>query len=257
MSSRALAVMSPCRTVVALLACASTMACEHKGPEVSIAAATSLRAVMPELMHAYDLAHPGSHSSATYGASGELRQQIEAGAPVDVVVFAGERPVDELIKEGRVDASSRRIVATNELVLVGTKGGPPVTFETLLTLPDGDRVAVGDPRTVPAGEYARDYLSTLGEWDALQPRVVTGANVGAVLVYARRGEVAAAIVYATELRGVTDLVVKDTAHGDHAPHPKVVAAAVHGGRTEGAEFVRFLSSSAGGKILASFGFGAP
>jgi molybdate transport system substrate-binding protein len=72
---------------------------------------------------------------------------------------------------------------------------------------------VGDPRTVPAGEYARDYLRAKGVWDALQPRLVMGANVAAVLAYARRGEAVAAVVYDTELHGLDDLVALDTATG--------------------------------------------
>ena len=225
--------------------------------ELSVAAATSLHAVMPELVRGYEAHHPGRHVAVTYGASGELKHQVAAGAPVDAVFFAGARPVDELIAEGRVDAASRRVVASNTLVLVGRAGGRPLTFASLTALPPGERLAVGDPRTVPAGEYARDYLTALGEWDALAPRLVYGANVAAVLVYARRGEAAAAIVYRTEARGTTDLVVLDEARGPAAPEPKVVAGRVKEGRPEAVEFIAFVRSEDGEKTLADFGFGPP
>jgi molybdate transport system substrate-binding protein len=225
--------------------------------ELSIAAATSLREVMPELVRVYEGTHPTSHVAATYGASGDLRRQVEGGAPLDAVFFAGPKPLDELVREGRVEASSRHVVASNSLVLVGPKGAPALTFGSLAALPEGARVAVGDPRTVPAGEYARDFLTALGEWDALQPRLVLGSNVAAVLVYARRGEANAAVVYRTELRGVTDLVELDEARGPHAPHPTVVAGAVRGGHAEAGDFLDFVASPAGVSIFASFGFGPP
>ena len=134
--------------------------------EVTVAVAMSLREVMPALVSAYEARHRGTHVVAMYGASGDLERQIEAGAPVDAVVFAGAGPVDALVAKGYAAASSRRVVASNELVLVGPKGGRPFTFATLGTLPAGERLAIGDPRTVPAGEYAHEYLARLGEWDA-------------------------------------------------------------------------------------------
>ena len=249
---------NPSRQLVVALASALTFgACKGHDAELSVAAATSLREVMPELMVAYEGAHPGAHVTATYGASGDLERQVIAGAPVDAVIFAGARPLDELVAGGLVDGASCHTVASNELVLAARPGGLPLTFETLTTLAEGERLAVGDARTVPAGEYARDYLRGLGEWDALQPHLVLGTNVAAVLVYARRGEADAAIVYRTELRGASDLVILDTAHGALAPRPKVVAGVVHGGKRSAADFLAFVGSPVGGRILTAHGFGPP
>jgi molybdate transport system substrate-binding protein len=243
----------------ALIAVAAMIGCSKTTPDgvITVAAASSLRAAMPELARVYEASHPGRRVSAMYAASGDLRRQVEAGAPIDVVLFAGARPVDELVAEGRAVGESRRVVARNELVLVGPKGKSPLTFATLTELPPDDKVAVGDPRTVPAGEYARDYLTALGEWDALQSHLVTGPNVAAVLVYVRRGEVAAGVVYRTELRGIDDLIVLDEARGKDAPHPEVVGAVVRGGSADAADFLKFVESSAGERVLESFGFGAP
>jgi len=242
----------------------ATVACKTPGvappPELSVAAATSLREVMPELVRAYVKAHPDRRVAVTYGASGDLKKQVEAGAPIDAVLFAGAKPVDDLISEGRVDSASRHVIASNELVLVGQPrdgGASPLTFASLTSIPAAEKLAIGDPRTVPAGEYARDYLTSLGEWTALQPRLVFGGNVAAVLVYARRDEAVAAVVYRTELRGVTDLVELDVARGANAPHPKVVAGSVHGASEQSTAFLQFVTSAEGEKVLASFGFGPP
>jgi molybdate transport system substrate-binding protein len=86
-----------------------------------------------------------------------------------------------------------------------------------------------------------------------------GGDVAAVLAYARRGEVAAAVVYRTEVRGVPDVVVLDEARGPSAPCPEVVGAVVRGARAAGeaTAFLAFVRSPEGQKILADFGFGPP
>lgn len=249
------------RRLRCLLLAALACACTRSPPpgEITLAAAASLRAAVPALSRAYEAGHPGAHVTASYGASGTLKQQVEGGAPVDAVLFAAARPVDELIAAGEVDAASRRVIATNALVLIGPRGGKPVTFATLAALPAGERVAVGDPGAVPAGEYARAWLRSLGEWDALEGRLVLGGDVAAVLAYARRGEVAAAVVYRTEVRGIDDVVVLDEARGPGAPRPEVVAGVVHGARGAGeaGAFLGFVGSPEGQKVLADFGFGPP
>jgi molybdate transport system substrate-binding protein len=253
------------RRVLVAFAALALAACHRSGEpapasrEITVAAAASLRGVLPELGRAYEAGHPGARVAATYGASGDLKKQVEGGAPLDAVLFAAGRPVDELAAAGHVDPSSRRVVATNRLVLIGPKGGKPVTFATPDTLPPGEHLAIGDPGAVPAGEYARAWLTALGKWQALQGRLVLGGDVAAVLAYARRGEVAAAVVYRTEVRGVPDVVVLDEAQGPGAPRPEVVGAVVKGARGAGeaGAFLAFAGSAEGQRILADFGFGPP
>jgi molybdate transport system substrate-binding protein len=241
-------------TIVLLGACTRASAPR----ELTFAAAASLRNVMPELQRAYEASHAGVHVVATFGASGDLKKQVEGGAPIDGVIFASARPVKELADAGRVRPPPR-VVATNTLVLVGPQGGPKLTFATLAALPAGEHLAIGDPGAVPAGEYARAWLTSLGTWEQLGGRLVLGGDVGAVLAYARRGEVAAAIVYRTDAQGVADVVILDEARGPNAPRPEVVAAVVEGARAQGeaTAFLAFLAAPEGQRILREFGFGPP
>src|SRR5262245_19749299 len=171
--------------------------------EVTLAAAASLRRVLPALMDAYTKEHPDVTLRAAYGASGDLRKRVQDGAPIDGVLFASGKPVDELISGGQVNAESRKIVAKSELVLIAPKDTKvALTAHNLDDLPQGEKLAIGEPTAVPAGQYAVDALKKLGKWDSLQKRVVYGGDVAAVLAYARRGEVAAAIVYHTEILGI-------------------------------------------------------
>lgn len=226
---------------------------------VYLATAASLRVVMPDLVTGFGARHPGIVVLPTYGSSGELRKQVEGGAPIDGVIFASAGPVDGLIQSGLVDAGSRRVVATNQLVLIGPKdtNTKNITFATLSSLPADEKLAVGDPGAVPAGQYARDALQKLGVWESLKGRLVLGSDVAAVLAYARRGEVAAAIVYKTDIQGLTDVVLFDEAKGDWAPRAEVVIGIVKGSKGEGTArlFFDFMASADGRRILAERGFG--
>jgi molybdate transport system substrate-binding protein len=251
--------------------------------EILLAAAASLRGTLPDVISAFGASFPGTRVAATYGASGDLRKQVEGGAPIDGVLFASASPVDDLIKAGRADAASRRVLATNQLVLIAPKSGQkrgepkteasaagsaappaagtpaPLTFATLDSAPPGEMIAIGDPGAVPAGQYARDYLQKLGMWDKLQGRLVLGGDVADVLAYARRGEAAAAIVYRTDVHGIGDVTLLDEAKGELAPRAEIVAATVKGAASEAGakKFLDFASSADGQRIFAQHGFGPP
>ena len=221
-----------------------------------VAAAASLRRVMPEIVEAFRRSE-GGDIVVSYGASGVLRRQVEGGAPIDAVVLAGAEPVDALSRKGLADPDSRRIVATNRLVLIGPVGSRPLTFATLDLLPGDARIAIADPRTVPAGQYARQALRGLGLWERLQDKLVYGGHVASVLAYVRRGEVEAAVVYATEASGVERLVVLDEATGDWAPLPRVVAAVTGPGSPRAHRFIGFLTTAPGQEIFRRHGFHTP
>jgi len=245
-----------------LLACALLASgCRSKPApsEIIVGAATSMRHVFPDLTGAFAAKHPSERVVVTYGASGDIARQVEAGAGIDVVVFAGKAPLDKLVQSKHVDPLTTKVIGTNELVLVGAEKGPKLTFATLDTLPAGERLAIGDPKTVPVGQYAKEALEGLAIWDKLQGRVVLGANVAAVLAYLQRGEVAAAIVYRTEVKDAKGIVVLDVAKGTWAPRPEIWAGVVvesHDRKTA-KELVDFLASPVASEILEGFGFGRP
>lgn len=230
-----------------------------QGTEVVIAAAASLRGVMPDLMSLFAKDHEGVRLTASYGASGDLRQQVEAGAPIDVVVFASGKPVDELVKARLADGATRKVVATNQLILIGPKGGRPYTFQTIESVPAGDKIAIGDPKTVPAGQYAQAALQKLGKWDSVQSRLVFAGDVAGVLAYVRRDEVVAGVVYRTETHGIADIVVLDELAADGGPKPEVVAAVTVGSKatSDAKAFVEFLGGAQAKKTFTDYGFGSP
>jgi molybdate transport system substrate-binding protein len=230
--------------------------CGDGGDETpTIAAAASLRRVMPALIDAY-----GTQTfHVSYAGSGTLRQQIEAGAPYDLALFAGPAHADRLLKSGLAVAGSRTLVASNTLVLIGPTDAKAWTFASLKDLPADAHLAVGSPESVPAGTYAREALRNLGIWEAVEPRCVFAEHVGAVLTLVRRGEVAAGIVYGSEVVQIDDIQILESAEGDWVPTPSVVAVRLRDAphSAAGAGFLAFLSTPRAQAIFARFGFGAP
>ncbi len=242
------------------LAIVAATACKSETPRgATVAAASSLRRVVPALFTAYEQATSQPRLSATYGASGTLRQQVEAGAPIDAVLFASGDPVDRLIDRGHADRASRRVAATNSLVLIGPTGSRQLRFEQIEALAPTEKLAMGEPGAVPAGHYAKQAFDALGKWPTIEDRLVFGGDVAMVLAYVRRGEVAAGVVYETEIRDIDGVEVLDRAAGGWAPRPQVVVAAIRGGDApeQGRQFLDFVLSERGQSILRSHGFSPP
>jgi molybdate transport system substrate-binding protein len=224
---------------------------------VRVAAAVSLNEAVTEVAEAYQKDGRGN-VTVSFGSSGQLQAQIEYGAPVDVFISAAHKQIDELAKAGRVDGKTKRIVASNRLVLIVPAGAktPPKNLGEVAD-PRVRRVAVGEPRTVPAGQYAMQALENLGLNDALKGRLVHGANVRQVLDYVERGEVDAGIVYATDAReaggGVRVVETVDPKCYDAIEYPAVLISDSR--RREAArDFLDYLATPRARDILARRGF---
>lgn len=196
-----------------------------------------------------------------FGASGELQKQIEAGAPVDVFISAGIRQMDELERQGLLVPGTRRVFAGNILIAIK----PAATAQDLSGPSDlldrrVQRIALGNPRTVPAGQYAEESLRALGLWERLRPRLIFGENVRQVLDYVSRGEVQVGIVYATDALTRTDRVRLAFPFPEDTHSPIVYpAAVVKGGRHPDVAraFVDLLAGPEGQAVLRRLGFEPP
>jgi molybdate transport system substrate-binding protein len=196
-----------------------------------------------------------------FGASGELQKQIEAGAPVDLFVSAATRQMDELEKRGLVVAATRRAFARNLLTVV-----KPADSRVDIARP-GDlldarvgRVVIGNPKTVPAGQYAEESLRALGLWERLQPRLVYAENVRQALEYVARGEVEAGFVYTTDLAARAAGVTEAFRLPEDTYQPVIYPTAVVTGSRQPAlasAFIELLVSREGRAVLGRLGFQPP
>jgi molybdate transport system substrate-binding protein len=240
--------------VVAGLVGAAPVAAE----ELLISAAVSLRDAVTELGSTFATRRPGVTVRHNFGASGALQKQIEAGAPVDLFISAGQRQMDELERRGLIMPGTRRVFARN--VLVGIKPADSaldLARPTDLLDPRVQKIVIGNPRTVPAGQYTEESLRTLGLWDRVQTRLVLAENVRQALDYVARGEVDAGFVYATDVAARGGQVREAFRPAADTYRPVIYpAAVVKDSRQPGLAwaFVELLVSADGQAVLGRLGF---
>ncbi|MFC4077602.1 molybdate ABC transporter substrate-binding protein [Salinithrix halophila] len=209
-------------TVSCLLAFLWLTGCAAPEPdkqEIHLLAASSLTDAVKELEKRYETTHPHVDILPSFASSGKLKQQIRQGAPADVFLSAGEREMDELEQSGKLLPGARSDILTNELVLVVPRnGGEKVQSWTDLTPERIGKLAVGQPETVPAGQYAKAALEKDGRWGKLLSRIVFASNVRQVLAFTASGNVDAGLVYRTDAKGEERVkAVSKAPRGSHPP----------------------------------------
>jgi molybdate transport system substrate-binding protein len=225
--------------------------------EITVSAAASLRDAFREISERHE-ERIGTKVIFNFGASGALQKQIESGAPVDLFASAGRPQMDALANQGLIIPETRRDFARNTLVLVGPADRTPVIASFAdLGSPKIMRLAVGNPKTVPAGQYAEQSLTRLGLWQQLQPRLILAEDVRQVLDYVARGEVDAGIVYASDVLAAGNKVrsVASAPEDSHDPilYPlAVVSASSH--QEAARAFIEIVMSGDGQRILQRYGF---
>jgi molybdate transport system substrate-binding protein len=178
---------------VALCGCNS----HAKSTTLTLSLAASLKNAMSEIEGIYARQHPEIILENNYGSSGTLNQQIEQGAPVDVFLSAAAKPMDDIERKGLLEPGTRADLLRNSLVLIAPKDSRISDFSDLAN-PTVRLIALGDPASVPAGQYGQQSLAALHLFDQIKPRLVFGKDVRQVLSYVQTGNADAGIVYATD-----------------------------------------------------------
>ncbi len=174
----------------------ATLGIAGSEPEVLVFGAASLTESLTDLGKAYE-AKTGVRVVFSFGASSDLARQIQAGAPADVFFSADTAKMDALEKAGLVRAGDRREFLSNSLVVV-VPSDSKLTIATAEDLANLPRIALADPASVPAGIYTKKWLTGLGLWDRVEPRVVPTLDVRAALAAVESGAIPAAVVYSTD-----------------------------------------------------------
>jgi molybdate transport system substrate-binding protein len=253
------------RLVGALLALAVTLAVggvrAATAQELTLSVAISMKEAIETLGRAFAARQPGVTLRYNFGASGDLQKQIEAGAPIDVFVSAAPRQMDELEQKKLVVSDTRRAFARNVLVVVTpADSGRDLTAVADLLTPRVTRVAVGNPKTVPAGQYAQQSLQAVGAWDGLSPKLVFAENVRQVLEYVARGEVDAGFVYATDVPTAGPRVREAFRPGEDTYPPVIYPIAVVAASSQvplARAFVELVTGADGQAVLRRLGFQPP
>jgi len=224
--------------------------------ELVISAAVSLKDAFNEIAR-IDEQRTGTKIRFNFGASGVLQKQIESGAPADIFASAGTRQMDELGARDLIIPASRRDFAGNVLVLIQGASGPSLASFSDLTKADVSRIAIGNPRTVPAGQYTEQTLTRLKLLPDLQSKLIYAEDVRQVLDYVVRGEVDAGLVYSSDAltAGGSVRTVARAPHDAHDPILYPIAIVKESQQREAAQkFIDLVLSSEGQSILAKYGF---
>ena len=229
--------------------------------ELLISAAVSMRDAVTDLGATFATRRPGVNVRYNFGASGELQKQIEAGAPVDLFISADQRQMNELERRGLILPATRRVFARNVLVAITPADSPlDLAAPAHLLDPRVQKIVIGNPRTVPVGQYAEESLRTLGLWERLQTKLVLAENVRQALDYVARGEVDAGFVYATDVAVRRTRVKEAFRPGEDTYRPVTYPAAVVTDSRHaalGRAFIEMLLSAEGQSVLRQRGFQPP
>ncbi len=222
--------------------------------ELIVSAASSLTNVMNEAAAQFKKSHPEARIILNFASSGTLLRQIERGAPVDVFVSADSETMDVAVRKDLIVDSAVRIFSKNKLVML-VRSGLDIGDIRSLDNVSVKRIAIGHPRSVPAGRYTQKILEKAGMWEKISNKFIYAQNVRQCLDYATRGEVDVAFVYVTDSRLVQNelrVVPIEDASLDIQYPMALVKTSSNTALAE--EFVSFLISEKMSELLKRNGF---
>jgi molybdate transport system substrate-binding protein len=226
--------------------------------EIKLAAAASLKnAFDKDLIPMFEKQHPGIKVTPTYASSGDLQSQIENGLGSDIFMSAANKQMNALAEKGLVDNSTNVQSLENKVVLIVPKNSTNniSSFEDLKSV--NGTIAIGDPESVPAGQYAKEVLTNLGIWNATESKMSLGTDVTAVLNQVAQGSADCGIVYATDAKSNDDVKVVCEAPESALKTPVIypVAMLKDSKNPDAAkEFLNFLQSKEAKDIFVKYGF---
>ncbi len=222
--------------------------------DVNLSVASSLNEIVTALSDDFSQMNPAVSFRRNLGGSGTLAKQIESGAPCDIFFSANIEWVDYLKEKKLADGGTIATFAFNELVFVGKPELKSGSLEDVVKL---KRVAIGSPKSVPAGQYAMEAFKKAGVDMKLKRKLVMAKDVRECLMYAERGEVDGAFVYKTDAK-IMARYVKILFVIPQKLYPRVtylVALTVTGANNkEAAAFYKFIQSAKAKKVLSRYGF---
>ncbi len=224
--------------------------------EITVFAAASLTDALKETATAYEK-QSGEKVAFNFGASSLLERQIEEGAPADVFFSADEAKMDALAAKDLILKETRKSRLSNSLVIVTSADSDlKITSPADLTSAKVRRIALADPKAVPAGVYSKAFLEKEKLWLEIEPKVVPVDNVRAALAAVESGNIEVGMVFKTD--AAISKKVKVAYEVPFATGPKIsypMAVTKNAKQVESAKkFVEYLGSDDAAKIFTKYGF---
>lgn len=225
--------------------------------ELFVAAAASLTDAVTEIIENYKKVQPNVVINCTFSSSGTLQTQIEQGAPADIFISASTKQVNVLEEKGLVKEGTKKELLINKVVLITPADNKKsiTSFEDLST-EKVSTIALGEPSSVPVGQYAEEVFSYLKILGKVKSKANYGSDVRQVLTWVENGDVDCGIVYATDAALSKKIkLVCEAPKDSHKPviYPSVVIKSSKND-VEAGEFLDFLSTSVIESVFRRYGF---
>jgi len=245
------------KTIFCLFTLAITLAnLSVHAAEISVFAAASLTDSLKQIAVTYEK-QTGDKIIFNFGASSTLARQIEEGAPADIFFSADEAKMDGLAKKGLIDTATRKSRLGNSLVVVVVADSAlTIRSASNLTNASVKKIALADTKAVPAGVYAKAWLTQQQLWPAIEPKVVPTENVRGALAAVESGNVEAGVVYKTDAGISKKVKVAYEVPATNTPVISYPMALVKESKQPDAakKFLNYLSSEEAGQVFKRFGF---
>lgn len=228
---------------------------EAESVEILIAAAASLQNAMEEIKPLYEAANEGVTLTFTFGSSGSLQEQIEQGAPVDVFMSAALKQMKALEEGGVILDGSKKELLENKVVLI-VPSDSTLDIASFEDITKAETIALGDPASVPVGQYSEEIFTSLGMLDQVKEKATYGKDVTEVLTWIATGNADAGVVYATDAKSSTDVKVVAEAPEGSVSKAIYPVAVVKDSKVQDAAktFVEYLGSDEAIGIFEKYGF---
>jgi len=228
---------------------------DEREPVIAFAAA-SLTTVLDEQARRWHALTGAPAPRLSFGASGTMARQIQAGAPVSLFISANPQWSNMLVRSGH--AAKLANIAENQLVLVAPKNtAAPTSFhassDDFRRLLKGRRLVLADPALAPAGAYAKSFLQKNGLWDQLKDQVAYAQNVRQALRLTERGGLPA-FVYASDAAVSTRVRILYTVPTDLTEPIRYEAALIKGTNADAVAFLTYLQSPEAAPVWEKHGF---
>ncbi|PQJ84830.1 molybdate ABC transporter substrate-binding protein [Aliivibrio sifiae] len=221
---------------------------------VTVYAASSLTNVMNDIVDAYQ-DETGERVRVSYAGSSSLARQIANGAPADIYLSANTKWMDYLIEQDQVEVGSKVDLLRNTLVLIASRSTPKENTWQWFIGQKGFRIAMADPRHVPAGIYGKQSLEKQFRWPEIKDHIASGNNVRSALLFVERDEAPLGIVYKTDaLLSKNVTVVEEFPEDSHDPIVYPMAIIKDKTSDEVTRFYQYLLSEKVKNIFVSYGF---
>ncbi len=229
-----------------------------KDTSLLIAAASSMEASLEKsIIPLFEENYPNIKVQGTYDASGKLALQIQEGIPGDIFLSAAASTMEDLKNKELIYEDSIVDLLENKLVLIVPKASAD-SYKSFEDIVNAKTIAVGDPASVPAGQYAKEVLEAMDLWDEISERASLGTNVTEVLQWVAEGSAEAGLVYATDAALEADKVeVVEEAQEEFLKSRIIYPAGIiksTENKEAAEEFLDFLASDEVKEIFKSYGF---